>query len=288
MLWGDYANIRAFQSVVNGSVMNFYRFIGVERSVATRPETSIYALRGFTSTKYYFDFVGNSQKDVDLILLGFSYYDTQNGFDIYQNDYHVPMGFAYDMYFDTEKYNEYSAQTKQNLLMAACYLTDEQIEKYSDIMTCFEDTVEKTTDHLRFAGYVEDCKKAQAQACYEFEENPKGFEAKIKLDKESLVFFCVPYSEGFTAYVNGNKTEIDKVYEGLCAVRVPQGDNEIVFEYQTPGLKAGFVITLISALLLAGYILLYNRFVKKVVLQTSFDYSPVWEDEPDEDEEDED
>ena len=62
MLWGDYANIRAFQSVVNGSVMDFYRFIGVERSVATRPETSIYALRGFTSTKYYFDFVGKTVK----------------------------------------------------------------------------------------------------------------------------------------------------------------------------------------------------------------------------------
>ncbi len=288
MLWGDYANIRAFQSVVNGSVMDFYRFIGVERSVATRPETSIYALRGFTSTKYYFDFVGNTKKDVDLILLGFSYYDTQNGFDIYQNDYHVPMGFAYDMYFDTEKYEEYSAQTKQNLLMAACYLTDEQIEKYSDIMTCFEDTVEKTTDHLRFAGYVEDCKKAQAQACYEFEENPHGFEARIKLDKESLVFFSVPYSEGFTAYVNGNKTEIDKVYDGLCAVRVPQGDNEIVFEYETPGLKVGFVITMVSAMLLSGYILLYRRFVKKVVYKAEFDYSPVWADEPDDDEDDED
>ncbi len=288
MLWGDYANIRAFQSVVNGSVMDFYRFIGVERSVATRPETSIYALRGFTSTKYYFDFVGNTKKDVDLILLGFSYYDTQNGFDIYRNDYHVPMGFAYDMYFDTEKYEEYSAQTKQNLLMAACYLTDEQIEKYSDIMTCFEDTVEKTTDHMRFAGYVEDCKKAQVQSCYEFEENPHGFEAKIKLDKESLVFFSVPYSEGFTAYVNGNKTEIDKVYDGLCAVRVPQGDNEIVFEYETPGLKVGFVITMVSAMLLSGYILLYNRFVKKVVYKAEFDYSPVWADEPDDDEDDED
>ena len=47
------------------------------------------------------------------------------------------------------------------------------------------------------------------------------------------------------------------------AVRVPEGEAVIRFTYETPGLKAGIVITIGSGLLLLGYCLLCRRLQKK-------------------------
>ena len=48
--------------------------------------------------------------------------------------------------------------------------------------------------------------------------NNSGFHAEITLEKENLVFFSVPYDDGFTAYVNGQEADIVEVDEGLMAV----------------------------------------------------------------------
>ena len=62
-----------------------------------------------------------------------------------------------------------------------------------------------------------------------------GFHAEITLKKDDLVFFSVPYDDGFTAYVNGKETEVIRVDEGLMAVLAPAGENTIDFVYQADG-----------------------------------------------------
>ena len=41
-----------------------------------------------------------------------------------------------------------------------------------------------------------------------------GFHAEITLKKDDLVFFSVPYDDGFTACVNGKEADIVRVDEG--------------------------------------------------------------------------
>ena len=50
-----------------------------------------------------------------------------------------------------------------------------------------------------------------------------GFHAEITLDTANLVFFSVPYDDGFTATVNGREADILRVDEGLMAVLCPAG-----------------------------------------------------------------
>ena len=64
------------------------------------------------------------------------------------------------------------------------------------------------------------------------------------MDKANLVFFSVPYDDGFTAYVNGQKTDILQVDEGLMAVLCPAGENSINFVYQPDGIRLSRVLTL--------------------------------------------
>lgn len=65
----------------------------------------------------------------------FSYAGTQNGFNIYKNEQYVPMGFMIDSYISKEDFEKLSTPKKCNTLMHALVLSDEDIEKYSSLLT---------------------------------------------------------------------------------------------------------------------------------------------------------
>ena len=89
--------------------------------------------------------------------------------------------------------------------------------------------------------------------------NNAGFHAEITLDKPNLVFFSVPYDDGFTAYVNGEKTDILQVDEGLMAVLCPPGASSIDFVYQAAGLSASRVVTAVAIPVWVVYVACFVR-----------------------------
>lgn len=262
MFWG-YSSMRCFQSTVSPSIMSFYQdTMGVERNVATRAETQLWGLRNILSVRYYLYEKNNKTEPPASTVMGFEYIGEngeQNDFYIYENKNYIPMGFVYDKYIDIEVAKKLSDTQKSNLAMEAIFLDKETMEKYADIMQDYG-----TRYHSPSRTDLEElCKKKAQSACYYFKESSDGFEAKINLEKESLVFFSVPYDEGFTAYVNGAQTDIDEVFGGLMAIRVPQGDNEIRFEYETKGFGTGILLTLSGIVIFAAYMILGRVLDKK-------------------------
>ena len=67
----------------------------------------------------------------------------------------------------------------------------------------------------------------------------------ITSDGSKYAFFSVPYADGFRAYVNGEETEILQA-NGMMAVRLEDGKNEIRFVYRNDGLMAGAVCTVLG------------------------------------------
>ena len=94
-------------------------------------------------------------------------------------------------------------------------------------------------------------------SCSEFSTSTNGFTARIKTDRKSLVFFSVPFDKGFTAYVNGVKTDIEKVDNGFMAVVVPEGESDIKFSYVTYGLETGIKISAAAFLIILLYTLIH-------------------------------
>ena len=90
-----------------------------------------------------------------------------------------------------------------------------------------------------------------------------GFTGKIKTQEESVLFISLPYSRGFSAYVNDQETTIYQANIGYMAIKLSAGINHIQFIYQTPGLKLGLIISIISAfgviILVAGYEILSRK-----------------------------
>ncbi len=249
-----YSSINAFHSIVPGSVTEFYEYIGEERGVASRPTTDCYSIRGLLSVKY----LVNSTELESFIsdegetkMPGFVYTDDINGYRVFENKYYVPYGFTYDYFLSRSDCNTINQYSRANAMLKAIVLEDEDVIKHADILTPLtqkyrigEGSTAATPLLTGYTEYIEDCKARAATAAYSFERDSNGgFTAKIDLDRENLVFFSVPYENGWKAYVNGEETEIVKANIGFMAVRAAAGENEIKFIYETPGLRLGITVT---------------------------------------------
>ena len=255
-MWLDKSCLQYFGSTAAPSILSFYPGLGVKRDVRSEPEITNYALRGLLSVEYLITTPEKCESFEDEADAGWTYLGETDGYALYRNDNYVPMGFTYD-YYVTEATYETSIKTlRSNLLMRALVLEDEDVAQYGKYLTELPDEM---LEDLYYDSYTQDCADRRAHSCSVFQMNNAGFHAEIALDKANLVFFSVPYDDGFTAYVNGEKADILRVDEGLMAVLCPAGANSIDFVYQAAGLSASRVVTAVAIPVWVVYVAYFVR-----------------------------
>ena len=256
----DYSGINAFHSIVPGSIVEFYEYIGEERSVASRPTVEPYSLRSFLSVKYL---LSRAEGDEfiddygDPAIYGFEFLKKENGFNIYENKNYIPIGFTYDNYITEADCENVPEHLKTNMMLKAILLNKKQIKKYGSLL----ENINSKDYTLSEFSFEIDCKTRNQNSVYDFERTKTGFRAAIDLEKDNLVFFSVPYEKGWSAFVNGKKVDVEKVNIGFMAVKGEKGTNEIEFVYKTPGLYEGIIISVIALVILICYMVLvkYKR-----------------------------
>ncbi len=68
----------------------------------------------------------------------------------------------------------------------------------------------------------------------------------VNSSEDGLLFTSIPYDEGWTAYVDGEETEIVKVLDAFIGIEVGKSTHKIEFKYTTVGLKYGIILTVIG------------------------------------------
>ena len=248
------SSLKSFTSIIPGSTFDLYKTLGINRSVNSAPDYSNYAFRALTRVKYLMipkDMNATKRSDAIEDLEIYQYFDTQGEYDLYKTDYALPMGFAYDTYFPIESVK--GANYADKLMVRSVFLTDEQIDKYGDILT-----KDKSDFVYSKSQFLLDAKDKIKNGVIQFSVTKEGFTAKTRYQSEKLVCFSVPYCEGWSAEINGVPAEVDKINGGLCGIRVPEGLCEITFKYRTPGLTLGIICTVAGIAFLALYIVIFR------------------------------
>lgn len=255
-------SIQAFHSIVPASVSEFYELAGVERGVASRPETGQYGLRSLLSVRWFFDYEGDDNVFMEAYgpsMPGFVYHSNQDQYLIYENENYIPMGFTYDYAMSAEDAKAYGQEHVHQMLLKAMVLSDGDLEKYADLLPSYLPATDPLFTDEELA---EDCAARRRTAAYDFEYDTKGFTARINLERDNLVFFSVPYDSGWTARVDGKSVPIVKANGGMMAVPAQAGSRTITFTYETPGLVLGLWLSGGALVFLVLYLLivrLYRR-----------------------------
>ena len=85
--------------------------------------------------------------------------------------------------------------------------------------------------------------------------------------KDQILCVTIPYSKGWKATVNGNRTKIYKANGMFMGIIMKKGTQSVKLDYETPGLKIGTWISLVAWIGLGIYGLYFEKYRKKLLNQ---------------------
>ncbi len=263
-----YSSVDAFHSIVPSTIMDFYYYIGEDRDVSSHASTENYATRALLSVKYLIQ----QEKEESFVdengvnrMPGYKFSHNASGFDVYEHENYIGYGFSYDAYMSYEECDEMSEYDRAKEMLRTILLDDVQIKKYGYMF--MNRTQYIGEDNMWFTMSYNDVRveseKRNATSAKSFKTGKNSFTATVEREDPTLVFFSIPYDEGWSATVNGKTAPIEKVNVGFMAVPVEAGTSEIVFSYKTPGLGTGAIISLSAGAVLILYVAICFVWYKK-------------------------
>ena len=85
--------------------------------------------------------------------------------------------------------------------------------------------------------------------------------------KDQILCVTIPYSKGWKATVNGNRTKIYKANGMFMGIIMKKGTQSVKLDYETPGLKIGAWISLVAWIGLGIYGLYFEKYRKNLLNQ---------------------
>lgn len=259
MFW-NVPSIHAFHSIVPSSIIDYYEFIGDERSVSSKMSAKNYASRALLSVKYFADradytsdvFGDIHDASVETAMPGFVYTNTQAGYDLWLNKNALPMGFTFDSYITFSEAEQFNTSNRDKLMMKTLILPDDVAGDYDGVLKHASATDFAFTQKE----FLNDVENRRNETATRFQCDSYGFSADITLQNDNLVFFSVPYENGaWTAMVNGKAVKVEKAQIGFMAIPCEAGENHIEVHYEVPGLRTGMIVSIGGVAIWIGYVI---------------------------------
>ncbi|MCR5656754.1 MAG: YfhO family protein, partial [Butyrivibrio sp.] len=83
----------------------------------------------------------------------------------------------------------------------------------------------------------------------------------VTADGDTNLVFTIPYDKGWSLKVDGEKAELSKMNVMYLGCKISEGVHEIELSYHTPGLFAGFLISIAGILI---FVFIFSRNLRKV------------------------
>ncbi len=91
---------------------------------------------------------------------------------------------------------------------------------------------------------------------------------KISLKKTKMLFFSIPYDQGWHIIVNGTEQKLSRVNLGFCGIVLTEGEHDIELFFEFPYTNITSLISIISIILFWGFLifhLVYKRIKKEKI-----------------------
>ncbi|SEM26290.1 Uncharacterized membrane protein YfhO [Butyrivibrio sp. ob235] len=96
-------------------------------------------------------------------------------------------------------------------------------------------------------GHLDDYSSALRMSGCDITDSGNVHNIKMASDGQGILCYTLPYSEGWSVTVDGKSCDVRKVDTMFLGVEISdKGDHDVLFKYETPYLKVGALISLIS------------------------------------------
>ncbi len=240
-------SIDSFLSTIEPGIFTFYEALGTPRHSIT-PTGPVGTDRILSVKRFVTSIPDELGFDDQTLITEFTSGDITLG--VYDDYYAQPIGFAYDTYITKSEFLELPSEDRAIAMLNDLVVLDEDEAKVSDVLTHAD-----ASEYASRGGVPipEKDIKARDQST-NFGAGVRGFGSRIEAGKDQWAFFSVPWSNRWTATVNGEQKEILNI-NGLMAVPITKGENVIRFYYH---IWVNIISAIISALSLVAAIVLWR------------------------------
>lgn len=112
----------------------------------------------------------------------------------------------------------------------------------------------------KIAGKVEELNEESLQ---DVEIKKNGFTGKLQVSQKKILCLAVPYTKGYTLYVDGKETVTDRVNGIYTGAVIPEGEHQIEMKYVTPWLKEGSIFSVLGILYVIFLHIWFKRHSRK-------------------------
>ncbi|MCR1839480.1 YfhO family protein [Murimonas intestini] len=225
----------SFCSTVSPGIFEFYDALGVGRH--TESPQGPEGTNELLSAKYFItgDFWEGRTPEAQ-------YTNGNQTINVYVDDNTLPIGFTYNTYMTKSEFLQLDSSLRALAMLKTLVIDDADENQVKEVLRHYDAGIDGA---IEIGSKEVDINKHSIEASEKFDVTSGGFSSVITTDKEKYAFFSVPYSENWQASVNANKVSIINI-NGLIAVRVEEGTNDILFEYIPKELYVGIALSIIS------------------------------------------
>lgn len=210
-----------------------------------------YLLQTFLGVKYY---LTNKYFDGRLPAY-FHYVKTVDGIFIYVNDYYLPLGMTFGNFITSDEFAKLNNSSKDLALLSFVVIDDPK--ELGNIISRSDASKLSEISPENIGNIIGDRRRDSLKLISYKEDSLKGI---ISIVGNKILVLTIPYDKGWTAYVDGSKTTILKIDNGLIGIKLSPGKHIVELKYFPSGMTAGILISLVTLLLL----LIIAKFKKKI------------------------
>ena len=162
---------------------------------------------------------------------------------IYRNKFSLPLSFTYTHHIPRREFNLLTPGQKEVTIYHAFILNDSIYPQYMKILPPYINSGYKIHSYQYFMEGVEKLKK-DTLALSKFSNN--NIKGTITLKERKMLFFSIPYSEGWSAKVDGMEQSPVRINIGFIGLLLQKGTHQIELTYTPPMFLPGAVISLVA------------------------------------------
>ncbi len=106
------------------------------------------------------------------------------------------------------------------------------------------------------SGFTEKVNALKADSLQNVEFGTNKVTGSLNASSDEVLCVTIPYSEGWTAYVDGEETETFHANEQYIGLNVSKGEHKIELRYSRPWKNLGYASTALGLVILAAYIVI--------------------------------
>lgn len=240
MLAGNAAGYGAFSSTIENSSHKFQQLLDLDLSNNTLNRDSIPGIRQLLAGRYSYTWDENADNIIDSVADGTNTLYITDGIA-------CPIGYAVHKYIYEDELKALPQEERGIALLNAAVITPEEVTELQGGISHID------VNSIDFNESPDDLSlKNDSEKVFDFSRDNHGFTCTTDYSQDSVVYFSVPYDNGWTAYVDGKKCDIIDS-GGMMLINVPEGKHSISFTYVTPGFKAGVLVSAASLCIFLVY-----------------------------------